>query len=246
MKPIAVIIPTFCMPERTDALVSHLLKHSADVVEIIVVDNGSIPEHRYKSASVILRENVQTTHGWLAGLCHADALERKYHGSFEGYLIGITSAEIPQNSGDIITPMLDFMNTRYDAVAFSPALTLDSTTSWEHMKVKDHGWRTTWMLDNIFTLYRAAWLNSIARFDPDLIYAWGTDLETSLKARTAGRSLWICDDLQVRKVTDIGYTMDRMGMDAEDRKVRARKNMDDVLTDKYGKGWKKLMYSEDK
>jgi glycosyltransferase involved in cell wall biosynthesis len=243
MDKVAVIIPTYNMPERTGAIVDHLLKHSSNHIEIIVVDNGSIPEYRYKPASVFLRDNVQTTNGWLAGLCHADALERKFNKSFDAYLIGITSTDIPEESGDVIGKMLEFMNKTYNAVACSPALTPDSTTSWEHMKVAGTGWRKTWMLDNIFTLYRAAWFNEIGRFDPDFVYAWGSDLETSRIARTEKKSMWICDDIQVRKVTDIGYTMDRMGMTSEDRRVLARKNMDDVMTDKYGSEWRKLMYN---
>jgi hypothetical protein len=67
-------------------------------------------------------------------------------------------------------------------------------------------------------------------------------LETSYKARAQGKSLWICEDVQVKKVTDIGYTMGRMGMTAEERRVLARENMDEVFTQKYGPDWKTLMY----
>ena len=34
------------------------------------------------------------------------------------------------------------------------------------------------MIDNIFSMYKAAWFDSIGWFDPQLRYAWGIDLET--------------------------------------------------------------------
>jgi len=48
----------------------------------------------------------------------------------------------------------------------------------------------------------------------------------------------------VKKVTDIGYKMNRMGMDAEQRRHLARTNMREVMTNKYGPDWAKVMYVE--
>jgi hypothetical protein len=127
-------------------------------------------------------------------------------------------------------------------VAVHPALTDDSTTSWVHMRWRhDFGYRQTWMIDNIAALYRADWFDKIGRFDPEMRYAWGIDLETCYKARKEGRSLWICEDEQVKKVTNIGYTMDRMNMSADDRSKKAGDNMREVLYRKYGPGYWDLM-----
>jgi hypothetical protein len=101
------------------------------------------------------------------------------------------------------------------------------------------------MLDNISSLYRAEWFDSIGWFDPNLIYGWGVDLETCYLARQEERTLWVCEDAKVKKVTDIGYTMDRMNMTADDRRVRARENMMKVFEDKYGEDWRDLMYGKD-
>jgi hypothetical protein len=92
------------------------------------------------------------------------------------------------------------------------------------------------MIDNISSLYRADWFDSIGRFDPELIYGWGIDLETCWLAHKAGRTLWVCEDAPVRKTTNIGYAMNRMNMSAEDRSKLAYRNMVDVLNRKYGPG----------
>jgi len=247
MKKIACIIPNYNMPERTDALVGYINKNCQHV-ETIVVENGSNFYHYSTHADVRLSENVQTTHAWLMGMHYADALEHKYKGSFFAYWNIITSAEFTFESLDPLAPMVEFLEKSYSAVGIHPALTEDSTTSWNHMKSANglaHGFRQTWMIDNIASLWRADWFNSIGRFDPRLTYAWGIDLETAYKARSAGKTLWICDDVKVKKVTDIGYKMGRMGMTADERKENARKEMNDVFTEKYGPNWKELMYVED-
>jgi len=245
MNRIACIVPNFNMPERTNAITDYIFKNCQhNKPEIIVVDNGSMLEMPRPYAAVVsLKDNVQTTNGWLMGLHYADALARKYKGSFFGYWLIITSADFTAESKDPLAPMVEMMEKDYHTVGVSPALTEDSTTSWLHMKAQGHnGPRKTWMLDNICTLWRADWFNSIGRFDPALWYAWGVDLETSYKARTQGKSLWICEEVKVRKITDIGYAMDRMGMSAEKRKLFARANMDEVFTAKYGENWRALMY----
>jgi len=245
MKKVAALVPCFNMPERTAALVRYIGQHCSDV-EIIVVDNGSAPEYRLDPAccQVYLKENVQTTNAWLMALNYADCLERKYGGSFFGYWFIITSTEFTEKSKDPLAPLVEWLAGHYDAVGCHPALSADSTTAWNHMKVRSSGMRPVWMLDNICALYRASWFNMIGRFDPNLIYAWGIDLETALYARSHGKSLWICDDVEVKKITDIGYTMNRMEMSAEDRRCFARVNMNAVFSEKYGPRWRELLYQE--
>jgi hypothetical protein len=50
--------------------------------------------------------------------------------------------------------------------------------------------------------------------------------------------------VKVKKVTNIGYKMDRMNMTAATREKLARQNMQDVLNKKYGEGAVSKMRSE--
>jgi len=150
----------------------------------------------------------------------------------------ITSAEIPNQDNDIIGTLASTLKDDKQAVGVHPALTADSTTAWNHLiTTGKSGIRKTWMIDNIASMYMADWFDDIGRFDPDLIYGWGIDLETSWKAREQRRTLWINEDVYVKKITDIGYDMNRMNMSAQKRRQVASDNMRDVLSRKYGDLW---------
>ena len=226
---IAAIITNYNMPERTDALVKYIKRHVKNtLVDVVVVDNGSDLVKPSKYTIVKLKNNIQTTGGWLAGL---DVLQDDYL----AYWFMITSTEFTAESYDPLTPMVAKLKDDSNAVGVHNALTKDSTTAWKHLITRGGiGCRPTWMIDNISSLYRADWFDEISRFDPDLIYGWGIDLETSWLARTQGRSLWVCEDAKVKKVTDIGYAMSRMNMSAEQRRSLAGLNMLDVFRKKYG------------
>jgi len=227
----AAIITNYNMPERTDALVEYIRKHVKSAVDVIVVDNGSdlVPASQYTTLK--LDRNVQTTGGWLAGL-------NSLRGDYFAYWFLITSTEFVEGlSGDPLTPMVQKLASDPQAVGVHNALTPDYVGAWHQLVRREgRGFRQTWMIDNISSLYRADWFDSIGRFDPELIYGWGIDLETCWLARKAGRTLWVCEDAPVRKTTNIGYAMNRMNMSAEDRSKLAYRNMVDVLNRKYGPG----------
>lgn len=228
---VAAVITNYNMPERTSALVEYIHKNVKTPVDVVVVDNGSDLAEPSEYTTVKLPFNVQTTNGWLAGL---DSLNKRYY----AYWFLITSAEFTAESLDPLTPMVEQLNRDDNAVGVHNALTSDSTTAWKHLITDGtNGYRRTWMIDNISSLYRADWFDEIGGFDPALIYGWGIDLETSYKAREQHRGLWICEDAKIKKVTNIGYTMNRMGMSASERVKLASDNMRDVLETKYGSDW---------
>jgi hypothetical protein len=48
----------------------------------------------------------------------------------------------------------------------------------------------------------------------------------------------------MRKITDIGYEMNRMNMTSQERHILAAHNMTTVLQNKYGRNWKRRMMEE--
>jgi hypothetical protein len=189
---------------------------------------------------VRIERNVQTTNGWLRGLQAADESGAKYL----AYMFLITSAEFV-GVDDPVTPMAYWLIDHPAAVGIHPALTPDSTTSWTHLITRGGKQpRQTWMIDNICSMYRADWFDRIGRFDARMMYAWGIDLETCYIARVQKRSLWVDERVRVKKITDIGYTMDRMNMSADERRQKAGANMREVLFAKYGPDyWQKMTES---
>jgi len=236
---VALILVNYNMAERTDALVAAVRRHATCPVDYFIVDNGSDISQPSKYTTVNLFPNQQTTAGWLAGLRAA-----KDWGEYFAYWFMITSAEFPVGHGDP-APMVNFLRDNPDAVGIHPALSAGSTTHWTHMITRGGcAPRQTWMIDNIASLYRADWFDSIGWFDERLIYAWGIDLETCWQARIHGRTLWIDERCRVKKVTDIGYKLQRMNMSANERQVRATENMHKVLGEKHGRNWWEMMTTE--
>jgi len=245
--PVAIVLVNYNMPERTDALFETVMKTvdpARTDFDFIIVDNGSDSAPPSKHTTLGFEYNIQTTNGWLMGLHYADALEHIFNQKYFAYWILITSGEFLPKYGNILSPMVDYMKLNQQCVGIHPALSPDSTTVWEHMKHDPDGddpFRPTHMIDNIAALWRADWFNSIGRFDPAMVYAWGSDLETCYWARQHNKELRIFNDGQMKKVDNIGYSMDRMNMSAEERREHANLNMNRIMTEKYGEDWKNII-----
>ena len=237
---VAVFITNLNMPEAADAAADYL-SHSQQPHDLYLVDNGSDLMPPAEHTNVQLLENVQTTNGWLAGVDAARASGEDYF----AYVFIITSMRFI--SGDPLFSMARFLHRWEDAVGVHPALTQDSTTAWEHLKLRPESpsdFRRVFMLDNICSMWRRDWWEAQGGFDERLIYGWGIDLELSLLARRQGRSLWVDETCQVRKITDVGYSLGRMHSTAEERRQKASANMAEILSEKYGAGWNNLMRNE--
>lgn len=243
-KGVAIVIVNYNMPERADALAEYIRAHcGSQDYELILVDNGSDLQPPAKATTLRLTNNVQTTNGWLMGLHYADALAAVRGTKFFAYWFLITSAEFVGDA-DPLAPMLDLLRRDPSAVGVHPAVDAD-VIAWKHLLPRGNGIpRKAWMIDNIASLYRADWFDGIGRFDPALTYAWGIDLEAGYLARKQGRTLWVDERVTVKKVTDIGYKMQRMGMSAEERRVKAEENMERVLSAKYGPGWRNAFWND--
>lgn len=229
---VAAIIVNYNMPERTDSLCEHIEKFVEWPVSLFVVDNGSDLVQPSRYTTLRLRENVQTTAGWLAGMYQAVP-----RGEWLAYWFLITSMEFIGKE-DPLTPMAEFLLGVGQAVGVHPALTPNSTSDWPHLFDRGSGLpRRTWHIDNIASLYRADWFDEVGGFDRRMSFAWGIDLDLGWKARSRHRSLYVHEGCRVKKTTDIGYSMNRMNMTADERRKCAGVEMSIVLTMKYGSNW---------
>lgn len=242
----AIIIPNYNMPERTDALVKYIQEHAKAPHDIIVVDNGSDLVEPSKYTNVTIFKNCQTTCGWLRGLEMADAMARRRGNSYFAYMIMITSAEFVKESGDPLTPLVEFLAETPQAAVIHAALTKDSTTALaEQMMDRGSGQpRRTYLIDNIAALWRADWLNSIGRFRKELTMGWGVLPETCWKARRDRKTIWVHDGMLVKKVSNIGYDMGRMNMTASERARLASAEVRRVLEPIYGENFNEKLGHE--
>jgi hypothetical protein len=236
------------MPERTDALCAHIEENvKIAQYDFFVVDNGSDLVEPSKYTTDWIDQNCQTTCAWLTGLAASDEYARmNLPNPYFAYWIMITSTEFVEGSGDLLTPLVETLTTHQNAAVVHPALTADSTSAlMEQMGDRGSGLpRRTYLIDNIAALWRADYLNSIGRFRPELTMGWGVLPETCWKVRRDRKYIWIHEGLQVKKVSNIGYKMERMRMTAEERARLASAEAKKVLEPIYGPNYNEILNHE--
>jgi|EP01043_Picozoa_sp_COSAG02_P060263 hypothetical protein len=154
------------------------------------------------------------------------------------YWVWITSSDYVESEGDVLTPMAQYMIDNPKVVGMCPGLTADSTTGWPHLKRgKDHTKvREVKFIDNLATLWRAEWFDSIGNYDPDELRGFGVEMEASYLARYSGRTVVVDDRVQIKKTSGVAYKMKRMNADAGKRGDTAVKEMRNLLGMRYGDG----------
>jgi len=237
MNRTAIIINSYNMPERTDALVEHIVDTVKLPYDLIVVDNGSDLVDPSKNTTFKIPENIQTTGGFLRGLEYADSLGHDY---FAHWLI-ITSARFHKgNLKDPLKELMDVLEGDELAYAVQPSIVFDSDQAWSKMMFPRDGGlpRRAWGIDYISTLFRAKHFNDIGRYREELTMMWGVPGECNWKARKKGLHIYVHDGYSMSKHTDIGYKMDRMNMTSKERRELASAESDRILEPIYGKRYR--------
>jgi hypothetical protein len=154
------------------------------------------------------------------------------------YWVWITSSDYVESEGDVLTPMAEYMIDNPKVVGMCPGLTADSTTGWPHLKRGNDPTkvREVKFIDNLATLWRAEWFDSIGNYDPDELRGFGVEMEASYLARYSGRTVVVDDRVQIKKTSGVAYKMKRMNADSGKRGDTAVKEMRNLLGHRYGAG----------
>lgn len=229
---VAVILTNYNMPERTNAIVEHIIFTVNHPIDYYIVDNGSDLVEPSKYTTVKLDRNRQTTGGFLAGVDAAVCSGEDYL----AYWFIITSAKFIDT---VWADPLDYLLPKMkhpDTFAISPSVNFPKHCAWEQwMSPRDGGGtRRIWGIDYICALISAEKYHALGGFRPELKYMWGLIGEMNWKARKNGWKLYINDNYTIEKHTDIGYEMNCMNMSAGDRRKLASANSKDILSPLYG------------
>lgn len=221
---VAAIIANYNLPERANALSRAL---SSTRMEIIVVDNGS-QEFPPINTAVKLRKNVRLTHAYLAGLAYADGLAAVNGEKFYAYWFLTTSLQFINMDG--VERMAEQLSG--DCVYVSPRY--EGATRWPHVAMAKAG-KTRHM--GGAGMYLAEWFDQNGRFDPRLTHNWGTDYDTSLTAINQGKHGVVVDDVVMEISENYGYKAGVHGMGVDEYHEAARREMDEVLSEKWPAEW---------
>jgi hypothetical protein len=237
MNKVAIVLLNYNMPERADDAAANILARVQVPYELIVVDNGSDIMEPADSTTLRLSKNVQVSNGFRMGLAYADAIAAWERIEFFAYWFLITSLQfLPNEDYDPLARLLKPMMDDPKVAFVVPTLTPETVTAWEHMKNRGgSGTRETWGTDfYLGGLVRADFFNGIDRFNPELRFGWGVCSEVNWHARVQGLEILLHEDVMIRKDTDIGYDMGRMGMSAKERRTLSSDETNYVLTQKWG------------
>jgi|EP01043_Picozoa_sp_COSAG02_P013346 hypothetical protein len=174
------------------------------------------------------------------GVEYAKALSHAYGYCYMAYWIWITTSEYVEKK-DILTPMAEAMIADPQIAGVSPYLSADSLPkTWPQLYrqkgAKDTDIKDVNFLDNLATLWRAEWFDSIGVFDPDELRGFGVDTENSYLARLSGRRVVVHQGVSIRKTSGVAYKMKRMNANGAKRGDVATKEMRNCLGFRYGGG----------
>lgn len=245
MKRAAVIVLNYNMPEAADRWVYTIKERVTYPHDLIVVDNGSDKAEPSRYTTVRVEQNTRTTGGLRLGIEYADMRGLIEYGKRPAYYWTLsTSTELDYCNGDPLAMLIEALEERPTACAIAPAFT-GELTSWTH---KIYAWDGSEDVKQIPTVPDAVligdWYHKIGGFEQRLTHSWGLEHDMAMQAQAMGRTSWLHNGVRIKVREFIGYEMERMDMDRWTRDADARREMDAVLTEKYGDKWTQIRERE--
>jgi glycosyltransferase involved in cell wall biosynthesis len=196
---IAIILVNYNMKEKTEKIIKHLEKTIKQPYDLITIENGSDEKEKI-NAVINLQNNIHITNSLLLGLNYADTLEINNNFKYFGYSIIDSNIEFIDET-DILSSLVSTMKSNIDIVAVSPSLTTDSNISWNMFKITENKEKEkVYFIQDHFSLYRASWFNKIGRYNKELKYGWGIDIETGYKAYKDNKIVLLDNKLQLKYI----------------------------------------------
>lgn len=225
---ISIVVINYNMPEATDRHVEFIRSHTNIEHELIVVDNGSdlMPPSQY--TNVWIPKNKDTLGGWYSGLnfSRGDAV----------WFLSTSTVFIDTNK-DILFEMSSLL--KGDTVCVC--------SNWQGARAVTHLQHGTFSDEphpikfiGPMAMWDRRWLKHNLP-DPRLSTGWGTDFEMSYFLRQSNKNAVICPSVKMEVKEGIMYEMKRGHSTLDARRIYARKQMYDVLSEKYGENWKTIL-----
>lgn len=242
---------------------SHSLPPDKDLQQYV----AAVQEQATKSHQIghvrlhVLRmpTNVQTAHGFQLAYTAARAVAFNEKFEFEAYWLWITSQWIPPVSShtprDIVSPLLTALRGDDGLGAVVPALHPAPKNFWgvfgamlrddAYANAKDpkQQLKPALFTDILGMMIRGPLMTQILQFGfpATSLRAWGIDVDICETIRSAGFNLAVHQGVTLQKRHWIGYKMNRMSENIDDRVKKSLKESQFFLRKKYGKGFQKRL-----
>lgn len=187
MKPCATLVLNRNLPDVTDRLVDHLLRHNGDVTDVFVIESGSSPEGRSRHAGFAAEWPEAIEHGLrFARGFNFGLMELEKMGKYEQYFLVCQDTIFPDEP--TIPILLEEMQ-RYPRIGIlSP-----SSADWgEASLIPDRELRLFWFINLIGWMVRGSFIDCVKNeenpshldylFDGTNFRGYDTDIELVAKA----------------------------------------------------------------
>jgi len=219
------LIVNYNLPEAVDEI-----RDSLPNGRWVIVDNGSDIMPPHKSTNIYMSKNRYWISGLLRGL---DSVDTEYVWIFTTSM-GAVSCEM-----DALNEMLYIFALMSDAISVSPAWVGELTSpTHKAFAQTDESYHKS-QLCSPAAMWRTEFIKS--NLDPRLIYGWGSEFDLGYIAKQQGYSHYINDRVTVKIKEHNGYADGRRAEELSAINEKASRNMDEVLTEKYGVAWKELL-----
>lgn len=238
-KPnVAIILPSYNMHGAVVELKSQIERLVKWPYSLILVENGSESIELPHIYDVILSQNVNTTGGFMAGINHALWLEATGQIPYIEAVWLMTTSATGFPELDPLTPMMEFMAHTSRVACVTPGW-IGEFTSPVHKALRHRGTgeiRRTW-IGGLNSVWDRRFLEYYRWLPIELPHSWGIDYQLSLRARQRMYSLWVDDRSGIKIEENIGHRLEKMGEPVESRQARARAEMENYMTKRYGPDW---------
>lgn len=234
---VAIQIINYNAPQATDNIVDFIKWKVAGDYFLVVVDNGSRPDLVSKNTTIKLDNNRNKLGGVLV------AMEESSKRSPTAYWTISTSMSFQPTHLDPLAELMDILRNTEDAVGIQPAFVGNLIHPPHKLMAKKEGVRFHLVPGSLgaYALYDAKWLEGDGKFDERLTSSWGVDYEMKYNTRVHGKKLLICNTINVL-IDEGGVYKKGLGHKPLHKyEEDCRREMETVLTEKHGIGWKKKL-----
>lgn len=234
---VAIQIVNYNLKHQTDKIVEFLENRVSVPHFFTIVDNGSDPEYISEHTTFRSEKNLNK----LGGVLKAFELSAKKNPQYIWTIS--TSMELIPEGLDPVKAMTDTLEIQDNYVGISPTFVGDLTDPPHRLMARWNGFQFHVASGSIgmFSLYRTDWILGDGYPDPRLTSSWGTDYEMKYKAKQHGKFLLLSDMVSVHITKAPAYKLGRTKKTLSAYEEECRREMETVLTEKYGKNWKKVL-----
>lgn len=229
LQKVAIIIVNYNTKQKVDDLIKNIKETVKHPYDIILVDNGSDIQERSDNSTVILKDNIELTNGWLVGVKYANSLEIINNEKYFAYCFASSRTELVETNKDIVDVMVKTLKQDNKLVGIHPSLTDDSKTHYKNMiNTKDGKNQELFFIENVFSCYLANWFNG-NEFCKDLKYDFGNDIDLGYVAYLDNKKVILDNTIVVKSNSFYSNTKENLSEDD------IKNNMKEIIDKKYEK-----------